>query len=369
MASFPCTDSLGPAKVIHIYEPALGLKGTLVIDNVAAGPSIGGLRMAADVTTDECMRLARAMTLKNAAAGLPHGGGKSVLRADPGMPREEKEKKIRAFAYALRNEADYIFGPDMGTDEKCMGWVKDEIGRSVGLPEALGGIPLDEFGATGFGLMHACASALSLAARSLAGTKIVIQGFGAVGRHAARFLSEKGALIVGVADTGGGLAHPGGLNIQELLAWKKTGRSVAAFAGGSRIGAEELIGLGCDVWIPAARPDVIDLQNLDQLKARYVIPGANIPMSDEAETALHKKGVIVVPDFVANAGGVICAAMEYHGLTKSAAFAAIEEKVASNTRRVLEESKAKSIRPRDAALAMASERIQGAMETRRFQIF
>jgi len=145
-------DSLGPAKVIHVFEPALGLKGILVVDNVARGPSIGGLRMAPDVSAEECFRLARAMTLKNAAAGLAHGGGKSVLYGDPRMPLERKQQLIRAFAHALRNEHDYIFGPDMGTDEICMAWVKDEIGRAVGLPAALGGIPLDEVGATGWGL-------------------------------------------------------------------------------------------------------------------------------------------------------------------------------------------------------------------------
>ena len=122
---FEFADDMGPLKVIHVHEPSIGLKGVLVIDNVAAGPSIGGLRMAPDVSTDECFRLARAMTMKNAAAGLPHGGGKSVLYGDPHMPAEEKERLIRCFASALEGEHHYIFGPDMGTDEVCMAWVKD----------------------------------------------------------------------------------------------------------------------------------------------------------------------------------------------------------------------------------------------------
>jgi len=142
-------DELGPAKIIEVREPAVGLDAVLVVDNVARGPSIGGLRIAPDVSVEECSRLARAMTLKNAAADLPHGGGKTVLRGDPRMPRRQKEELLRAFAHALRNETDYVFGPDMGTDETCMAWIKDEIGRAVGLPAALGGIPLDELGATG----------------------------------------------------------------------------------------------------------------------------------------------------------------------------------------------------------------------------
>ncbi|MBZ0253578.1 MAG: Glu/Leu/Phe/Val dehydrogenase, partial [Candidatus Methylomirabilis sp.] len=152
---FQAADALGPAKIIHVREPSIGLRGVLVVDNVAAGPSIGGLRMAPDVSTEECRRLARAMTMKNAAAGLPHGGGKSVIFGDPAMPKADKERLIRGFAYALRNERDYIFGPDMGTDETCMAWVQDEIGRAVGLPRERGGIPLDEIGATGWGLVAA----------------------------------------------------------------------------------------------------------------------------------------------------------------------------------------------------------------------
>ncbi len=151
MKVFDFVDSLGPAKVIHLHEPSVGLKGIVVVDNTAAGPAIGGLRMAADASLEECLRLARAMSLKSAAAGLAHGGGKSVLIADPKLPRDRKEELIRAMACAVADCRDYIIGPDMGTDETCMGWVHDEIGRAVGLPRELGGIPLDEIGATGWG--------------------------------------------------------------------------------------------------------------------------------------------------------------------------------------------------------------------------
>ena len=137
---FELGDEFGPYKTIHVYNPVHKVRGILVIDNVAVGPAIGGLRMAPDVTLNECARLARAMTFKNAAAGLSHGGGKSVLMADPAMPLDKKEAIIRSFAAALKTEQQYIFGPDMGTNEQCMAWVKDEIGRSVGLPEAIGGI-------------------------------------------------------------------------------------------------------------------------------------------------------------------------------------------------------------------------------------
>ena len=132
-------DALGPSKVVLLHEPVLGLRGAVVIDNVAAGPAIGGLRMAPGVSVEECFRLARAMTFKSAAAGLPHGGGKAVIQADPKMPAAAKERLIRAFACAIRDLTDYIPGPDMGTDERAMAWIKDEIGRAVGLPPEIGG--------------------------------------------------------------------------------------------------------------------------------------------------------------------------------------------------------------------------------------
>ncbi|MFZ5510400.1 MAG: Glu/Leu/Phe/Val family dehydrogenase [Pseudomonadota bacterium] len=365
---FGLGDDLGPARVIHVHEPALGLKAVLVVDNVARGPAIGGLRMAPDVSVEECFRLARAMTLKNAAAGLAHGGGKSVLVGDPRMPRERKEALIRAFAHALRNEADYIFGPDMGTDETCMAWIKDEIGRALGLPEALGGIPLDEIGATGWGLAQAAEIAAAHIGLRLQGARVAVQGFGAVGRHAARFLAARGAVLVAASDSRGTLADPRGIDVAELCRIKEAGGSVCDYAGGKTLDGAAVIGIECDIWIPAARPDVIREDNVDRLNTRLVLQGANIPFTPGAEQTLHQRGVLVIPDFIANAGGVICAAMEYRGLTQRAAFAAIEEKIRANVEAVLAEAKAKALAPREAALRLATARLRSAMKARRFNI-
>ena len=212
---FKYGDDLGPTKIIHVYEPSVNLKAVLVIDNVAKGPSIGGVRMAEDVSTQECMRLARAMTFKNAAAGLPHGGGKAVLYGDPKMPKVKKQALIRALAQSLRHVEDYIFAPDMGTDEECMAWVRDEIARVVALPRELGGIPLDEIGATGWGLSHVVDTALKQCDFELEGARIVIQGFGAVGKHAARFLAQNGAMLVAAADSRGAIHNPEGIDVQS----------------------------------------------------------------------------------------------------------------------------------------------------------
>ena len=366
---FELADDLGPAKVIHVHEPGIGLKGILVVDNVAAGPSIGGLRMAPDVSLTECARLARAMTLKNAAAGLAHGGGKSVLFADPKMDRARKEQLIRAFAYALRNEQDYIFGPDMGTDETCMAWVKDEIGRSVGLPREIGGIPLDEIGATGWGVSHVTDVAARYCNLELRGARVAIQGFGAVGKHAARFLANLGAVLVAANDSRGTIHDPKGLDLGILFPLKKAGKSVRDYPGAMRLERDAIIDVDCDIWIPAARPDVVNEDNARRLKTKLVVQGANIPFTVGAERILRDKGVLVVPDFIANAGGVICAAMEYHGATQSAAFAAIEEKLRTNTKQVLDAVRQRGISPRDAAVQLATERVRRAMATRRWSIY
>jgi len=366
--AFAFADELGPAKVIHVYEPSLGLKGTLVVDNVAVGPSIGGVRMAPDVSTEECFRLARAMTMKNAAAGLPHGGGKAVLYGDPKMPAADKERLIRGLACALEEVDDYIFAPDMGTDEECMAWVKDEIGRVVGLPREVGGIPLDEIGATGWGLSHVVDVALRYCDFELPGARVVVQGFGAVGKHTARFLADKGALLVGVADSQGTLHDPKGLNVAALIALKEAGKSVLDCPGGEKLDSDAVVDIECDIWIPAARPDVIHADNVGRLRTRLVIEGANIPITEDAERYLHEHGILAVPDFIANAGGVICAAMEYQGASQAAAFEAIEEKLRRNTEQVLQDAKDNQVLPRAAALDLALRRVHKAMSFRRWKI-
>lgn len=367
--AFDFADELGPLKITHVYEPSVGLKGVMVIDNVAKGPSIGGVRIALDVTTEECVRLARAMTLKNAAAGLPHGGGKSVIKADPKMPKSEKEKILRAMASALRYDQDYIFAPDMGTDEECMAWIRDEIGRVVALPREIGGIPLDEIGATGWGLRHVTEVALDYCDFELKGARFVVQGFGAVGKNVARFLTAEGAVLIGVADSDGAIYNPDGLVVSKLLELKEAGKCVTEYTNAKKLDRDAVIDIECDIWIPAARPDVIHEDNVDRLRARLVIEGANIPITHSAEKVLADKGVLVVPDFIANAGGVICAAMEYKGATESAAFDAIEEKLRRNTRLVLDESRAKNILPREASVDLALTRVKKAMGFRRYSLF
>ena len=366
---FGFADELGPAKIIHIYEPSVDLKAVLAVDNVARGPSIGGIRMATDVSTEEAFRLARAMTLKNAAAGLPHGGGKSVIFGDPKMHPCKKEQIIRAFACAIRGIIEYIPGPDMGTDERCMAWIKDEIDRAVGLPTELGGIPLDEVGATGWGIFACVDVARKFCDLDLSGARIVIQGFGAVGIHTARFLALKGAILIAAADSKGTLFNSNGIDVDRLIELKKANKSVIESRDGEKLERDAVIDIDCDIWIPAARPDVIHEDNVHRLKTKLIAQGANIPITAAAEKALHERGVVCVPDFIANAGGVICAAMEYRHATKAAAFETIEEKIRSNTQQVLERAKSSRMLPRQAGIELAVRRIKKAMGHRRWSVF
>ena len=363
---FRFSDEFGPTRIISICKPSLDLKAVLIIDNTACGAAIGGVRMAPDVSVEECFRLARVMTWKNAAAGLPHGGGKSVIFGDPQMASAVKEQLIRAFAEAIGDIADYIAGPDMGTNELCMAWIKEEIGRAVGLPSVLGGIPLDEIGATGFGLATCVDVAREFIDFDLKGARVAVQGFGAVGKHAARFLVEKGCILVAASDTSGTLAAPSGLDIQALIALKGAGRPLREHHCGSKLSVDAIIDVDCDIWIPAARPDVLRADNVSRLRARLMPQGANIPCTPEAEQALHERGVLVVPDFIANAGGVICASMEYRGGTQRAAFEYIDERIRANTSAVLRESQRDKIFPRAAAIKLAERRVRTAMQMRRW---
>ena len=362
---FHYIDDLGPAKILHLHEGSSGLKGIVVVDNVAAGPAIGGVRMAPDVSLEECLRLARAMTLKNGAAGLPHGGGKSVIAADPKLPPADKERIIRAFAQAIRNLVEYIPGPDMGTNEACMAWVADEIGRSVGLPPELGGIPLDRIGATGLGLAAAIEAAVPFSGIKAKGARVAVQGFGSVGKHAARFLVAKGAILVAVADTAGMVQAPEGLDVAALIALKDAGRSVRDHDAGRKGNAEEIVGTECDIWIPAARPDVLRADNIDRLRTKLVVQGANIPATAEAEAAMHRRGILSIPDFIANAGGVICAAVEYRGGSEGEALRTIEDKVRTNTAEVLQLAATGRTTPRAAAMELAKRRVVAASAYRR----
>jgi glutamate dehydrogenase/leucine dehydrogenase len=356
-------DDMGPEKVVFLRLP-LGCTATVVVDNTALGAGIGGTRMTTTVDAAEVARLARAMTIKNAAAGLPHGGAKSGITIPRPLEPAERERVVRAFAQAIRDITDYVPGPDMGTCETDMAWVRDEIGRAIGLPAVLGGIPLDELGATGYGLAVTADTLEEAGLLSVRGARVTVQGFGAVGKHAALLLAERGALVVGVSDVRGAIYHPEGLDVAALAAFKDP-QGVHEFPFGTEIPRDDLLSLDCDVFVPAAQADVVTKQNVDVLRARFVLQGANLPITPEAEHELHQRGVLSVPDVIANAGGVICGAVEYRGGNRDEASLAIRTKIRGNVLELLRRMKADDLEPRAAALQIAHERIAAAEAYRR----
>lgn len=356
-------DEIGPLKVIQLFFPVSSFHAIVVVDNTALGPSIGGVRVSPDVTISEVKRLARTMTMKNSIAGIPHGGGKAAIIADPRSP--EKENCFRLFARALRDLHEYIPGPDMGSNEECMAWIHDETGRAVGLPEELGGLPLDELGATGFGLAECAEVASAHAGFEIAGARVVIQGFGSVGKAAARHLFNKGAVIVSVSDTKGCIYNPDGIDVIKLIETKQETGSIIHYQSAIVKTCDEIFAVPCDIIVPAATPDVISKSNMNEIKARLIVQGANIPVTTEAEEFLHGKGILSVPDFIANAGGVIMSAMEYAGKSEKEAFVLIQERIRKNTELILEKAGRDKIYPRDAANLIAKKRILAAMQYKR----
>ena len=188
------------------------------------------------------------------------------------------------------------------------------------------------------------------------------------GRHAAQFLANRGAVLVAAADSLGTIYSPNGLDIGKLTELKQSGGSVTHYADGKKLDCDAVVDIECDIWIPAARPDVIREDNVNRLKTKLVIEGANIPITPGAEAILADRGVVCIPDFIANAGGVICAAMEYQGATESSVLQSIEEKLRRNTRRVLEDVSKRNILPRQSAVELALARVRKAMSFRRYSL-
>ena len=198
----------------------------------------------------------------------------------------------------------------------------------------------------------------------LDGATIAIEGFGNVGSHAARYLAQKGAVLVAASDTGGTIYDPSGIDVEELTRVKQQSGSVTAYGRGHKLSNQEIFTQPCDIIIPAARPDCIHQDNVGNIKAKLILQGANIPATPEAERVLHERGILNVPDFICNAGGVICAAVEYHGGSEKDAFEVIQEKIARNSHAVLTRAHREEIQPRKAAVELARQRVKSAMEFR-----
>lgn len=369
---FELMDEWGPEKIICVSDTRTGMQGVIVIDNTARGMAKGGTRMSPTLDVAEMARLARTMTWKWAVADLFFGGAKAGIKADP--TASNKHEVLRAWARALRKHipSEYVVGLDMGMSEKDSGVVQDELGdrgAAVGTPASLGGMPYDQLGFTGFGVAESTREAVEFAGLDLSKSSIAIQGFGAVGSAAAKRYRELDSTVVAISTSEGGLYDERGLDIPLLLELREAhgDRLVDHYEGARRLELGEELTLPVDIVVPAATQDVVDADVAREIKAKLVVEGANLAVDAGAQSVLHESGVVLVPDFVANAGAVVStgSAMDnrYSALAPDAEamYVTVSDKLRSNTKQVLTESRDSQVPPRRAALQIAEQRVRDAM--------
>lgn len=288
----------------------------------ARGPFKGGLRYHPHVDQDEARSLASLMTWKTAIVDLPFGGGKGGINCDPNtLSRGELERLTRKFVEKIHDfigpDKD-IPAPDMGTDAQVMAWIMNEYSKFHGFhPAVVTGKPVELHGsagreaATGYGVMLVTREMLAKLNRPIAGTTFAIQGYGNVGSHAARFLHEQGGVIVAVSDAYGAVYNPAGLDLDELDRHVSASRKVVGFRGGEASTNERLLRLPVDVLIPAALGGVFNAEVAEAVQAGMIVEAANSPTWPDADQVFQRRGIPVVPDILANAGGVVVSYFEW----------------------------------------------------------
>lgn len=363
-------DKTGPEFVVKVHDHKIGLNGILVIDNTNLGPGKGGIRMTSDVTEEEVMRLARTMTWKNALAGIPFGGAKAGIIWQGGTDLQKKEV-MQGFAKAIKifTPKKYIAGPDVNTGEKEMAQFVEATGNwrsATGKPANLCmkvfgkkgekcGLP-HEFGSTGFGVAIATKAMVDVLGIDIKNMKIAIHGFGNVGTFAYKFLTEMGAIVVAIADRDGAVFAEKGFDktmVNEIIKNKKP---ISEYKdSGEKISHMDFWKIPVDILIPASVTDVINKENRDDISAKFIVEAGNIPMRENIEDDLFKKGILFLPDFIANAGGVISSYAEYRGYNPKQMFKTIEEKITKTTKQVFERAIKTKQNPRQVALQIAQE--------------
>jgi glutamate dehydrogenase (NAD(P)+) len=348
----------------------------VVYHSTVRGPAKGGLRIWPTVTLEHTRTLAELMTLKTALVGIPFGGGKSGIALDPRkFPRPNKSALIREFVHIIRDElyaGSYVPAPDLGSNPADMAVIYGETHRPesvTGKPPRVGGLP-GRREATGYGVAHVTALASEThLRRKINELTVAVQGFGNVGEWTCRFLSQQGAKIVAVSDSEGGVHRPDGLPIDELAAYTAANGGVSGFAG-DRITNEELLAMDVDVLIPAAVENVITERNAGRVSAKLIVEAANGPTTAAGEQILAARGVPIVPDILANSGGVIASYVEWRQAKSGAitrkeeTYQTIAEQMDSAFRRVHLLGCDHRLGDRDAALAVAVEELVATMRDR-----
>ncbi len=356
-------DELGPERILHVHDPKTGMRGVVVVDSTAISEfGAGGLRMMPDITTREIQLLARAMTYKYIALELPMGGSKSGIWGDPGMRGAEREAVMKAFGRAAKPllQAGTMVGSDIGTDATDVAHIYEGAGmpyRSSGLAHAQkDGDPLENH-ATGYGVVVAARGACEFAGFDLAGASVAIEGFGKAGGGVARYMHEAGARVVALSTLEGTAVREQGLDIPALLEARKSEGDAAVMnhPDVKTLPREALYGLDVDVLVPGSRTHVIHGGNVGEVQARVISSIANVPITDDAEAALHARGVHVVPDFISNGGGVVISIVDGLGGSEADVFRILDTEIARITKRSLESAADAAVAPRLHEIARSRE--------------
>jgi glutamate dehydrogenase (NAD(P)+) len=378
-----------PERAVIVAVPLRRDDGTMQIfagyrvqHSTVLGPTKGGIRYDAEVSLGECAALASWMTWKCALLRLPYGGAKGGIRCDPGaLSPRELERLTRRFTSELVREIGPqtdIPAPDMATNEQTMAWMMDTYSMLMGhaVPEVVTGKPISVGGsifrreATGAGVVMTTERACHRLDRELADQRCVVQGFGNVGGVAASELHDKGATVIAISDISGGLYADEGLNIPELHRYIAQFGSLEGYGRGARISNEELLELPCDILIVAAREDQLTAENAGRVRAKLIVEGANGPTTIEADAIFAGRGIPVVPDILANAGGVTVSYFEWVQdlgrlfWDRDEIRWKLAEKMMDAFDRVYSVSEEKGISLRLSAMVAAIREVGGALETR-----
>jgi len=294
-----------------------------VIHNIARGPSKGGIRYHPNVTLDEVKALSMWMTWKCALMGVPFGGAKGGVICDPKrLSREELERMTRRYTTEIINEIGPerdIPAPDVGTDARVMAWIFDTysmnkghsvLGVVTGKPVTIGG-SLGREEATGRGALYVLREALRQQDRRFDGLTVAVQGFGNVGATLAKLLAAQGAIVVAVSDSAGGIYNPKGIDVRAAIAHKQETGSLSGLRGTEVLSNGEVVLVECDVLAPCALEQVVTEENADAVRAKIIVEGANGPLTPAADDILEDRGVLILPDVLANAGGVVVSYFEW----------------------------------------------------------
>jgi len=357
--------------------------GYRVQHNPARGPMKGGLRYHPSVDEDHTTALANLMTWKTAVVDVPYGGAKGGIDCDPAMMSErELDGVTRQFVSQIKEIIGPtldIPAPDVNTNAKVMGWIMDEYSKFNGFsPGVVTGKPVHLFGsegrdeATGRGVMYVLEEALKERSKSLSDVTVAIQGFGNVGSHAARLIAEQGGKILAVADHMGGVSNTDGLDIPALVEWAAEHGTVKGFPDGDVFDGPEVLTWDVDVLIPAALEDVITKENAGDIRADIVVEAANGPTTPQADEILQERGVLVIPDILANAGGVTVSYFEWAQNIQQ--FRWELERINDELSKIMRRSyaavnaivKEKNVSPRTAAFILAIRRVGRAVLSRRY---